>query len=49
MIAIKATMRIGFLPIKDEAFAALTPAALPPQTPGGNNTSGDNNNGGVAG
>ncbi|WP_313758555.1 phage major capsid protein [Tissierella sp.] len=25
MIAIKATMRIGFLPIKDEAFAALTP------------------------
>lgn len=25
MIAIKATMRIGFLPIKDEAFAALVP------------------------
>jgi len=25
MIAIKATMRIGFLPIKDEAFAALIP------------------------
>lgn len=25
MIAIKATMRLGFLPIKDEAFAALTP------------------------
>lgn len=25
MIAIKATMRMGFLPIKDEAFAALTP------------------------
>lgn len=25
MIAVKATMRIGFLPIKDEAFAALTP------------------------
>lgn len=25
MIAIKATMRIGFLPIKDEAFALLTP------------------------
>lgn len=27
MIAIKATMRIGFLPIKDEAFAALIPEA----------------------
>ena len=27
MIAIKATMRIGFLPIKDEAFALLTPKA----------------------
>jgi len=27
MIAIKATMRIGFLPIKDEAFAALIPKA----------------------
>lgn len=27
MIAIKATMRIGFLPIKDEAFAALIPGA----------------------
>lgn len=27
MVAIKATMRIGFLPIKDEAFAALTPKA----------------------
>ena len=27
MIAIKATMRIGFLPIKDEAFAALAPKA----------------------
>lgn len=27
MIAIKATMRIGFLPIKDEAFAALVPKA----------------------
>lgn len=26
MIAIKATMRLGFLPIKDEAFAALVPA-----------------------
>ncbi len=25
MVAIKATMRIGFLPIKDEAFAALVP------------------------
>lgn len=25
MVAIKATMRLGFLPIKDEAFAALTP------------------------
>ncbi len=25
MIAIKATMRLGFLPIKDEAFAILTP------------------------
>lgn len=29
MIAIKATMRIGFLPIKDEAFAALTPKTIP--------------------
>jgi len=27
MVAIKATMRIGFLPIKDEAFALLTPKA----------------------
>ena len=27
MIAIKATMRIGFLPIKDEAFAVLVPKA----------------------
>lgn len=27
MVAIKATMRIGFLPIKDEAFAALVPKA----------------------
>lgn len=27
MVAIKATMRIGFLPIKDEAFAALIPKA----------------------
>lgn len=27
MVAIKATMRIGFLPIKDEAFAALVPNA----------------------
>lgn len=27
MVAIKATMRIGFLPIKDEAFAALIPEA----------------------
>lgn len=27
MIAIKATMRLGFLPIKDEAFAVLTPKA----------------------
>ncbi|MGP7815554.1 phage major capsid protein [Niallia sp. 01092] len=27
MVAIKATMRLGFLPIKDEAFAALTPQA----------------------
>lgn len=27
MIAIKATMRIGFLPIKDNAFAILTPKA----------------------
>ena len=27
MVAIKATMRIGFLPIKDEAFAALIPRA----------------------
>lgn len=26
MVAIKATMRIGFLPIKDEAFAVLRPA-----------------------
>lgn len=25
MVAIKATMRLGFLPIKDEAFATLTP------------------------
>lgn len=25
MIAVKATMRLGFLPIKDEAFAVLTP------------------------
>jgi len=28
MIAIKATMRLGFLPIKDEAFAALTPEVV---------------------
>jgi HK97 family phage major capsid protein len=27
MVAIKATMRLGFLPIKDEAFAVLTPKA----------------------
>lgn len=27
MVAIKATMRIGFLPIKDDAFAALIPEA----------------------
>lgn len=26
MVAIKATMRIGFLPVKDEAFCAVTPA-----------------------
>ncbi|WP_426621041.1 hypothetical protein [Bacillus amyloliquefaciens] len=25
MIAIKATMRLGFLPIKEDAFAAITP------------------------
>lgn len=30
MIAIKATMRLGFLPIKDEAFAALTPEVVVP-------------------
>ena len=29
MVAIKATMRIGFLPIKDEAFAVLTPDVTP--------------------
>lgn len=29
MVAIKATMRIGFLPIKDEAFAILTPDVTP--------------------
>ena len=27
MVAIKATMRLGFLPVKDEAFAILTPKA----------------------
>lgn len=27
MVAIKATMRIGFLPVKDEAFCAVTPKA----------------------
>jgi HK97 family phage major capsid protein len=27
MVGIKATMRIGFLPVKDDAFAILTPAA----------------------
>lgn len=49
MIAIKATMRIGFLPIKDDAFAALTPAALPPQPPGGNAPGDTNNEGQGAG
>lgn len=29
MVAIKATMRLGFLPIKDEAFALLTPKKQP--------------------
>jgi HK97 family phage major capsid protein len=28
MVAIKATMRLGFLPIKDEAFAVLTPKVI---------------------
>ena len=28
MVAIKATMRLGFLPIKDEAFAILTPKTV---------------------
>jgi len=28
MVAIKATMRLGFLPIKDEAFAVLTPKVV---------------------
>lgn len=28
MVAIKATMRLGFLPIKDEAFAVLTPKTV---------------------
>lgn len=28
MVAIKATMRIGFLPVKDDAFALLTPKAI---------------------
>jgi len=27
MVAIKASMRLGFLPIKDKAFALLTPKA----------------------
>ena len=27
MVAIKATMRIGFLPVKDGAFAVLAPKA----------------------
>lgn len=30
MIAIKATMRLGYLPIKDEAFAVLTPVEVTP-------------------
>jgi len=42
MIAIKATMRIGFLPIKDEAFAALIPAVEDePGNGGQDNTIGD--------
>ena len=28
MIAIKATMRLGFLPIKDDAFAILKPKSV---------------------
>ena len=35
MIAIKATMRLGFLPVKGEAFAVLTPAATTPEESGG--------------
>ena len=27
MVAIKATMRLGFLPVKENAFAALKPKA----------------------
>ena len=27
MVAIKATMRLGFLPVKETAFAVLTPKA----------------------
>ena len=42
MVAIKATMRIGFLPIKDEAFAALIPAVEDETGNGGqDNTIGD--------
>lgn len=32
MVAIKATMRLGFLPVKDEAFAALVPATTSSST-----------------
>ena len=32
MVAIKATMRLGFLPVKENAFAVLTPKASTPTT-----------------
>lgn len=34
LIAIKATMRLGYLPIKDEAFCAVIPASSEPETLG---------------
>mgnify|MGYP002624300617 CR=1 FL=1 len=39
MIAIKATMRIGFLPVKDDAFALLTPAASSSSSSSGSGSS----------
>ena len=46
MIAIKATMRMGFLPIKDEAFAALIPAVETAPSNGGQDNTGGGTGGG---